>query len=80
MQLRQACNSPHIFHWPFGEDDPDETLITESGKITLLDQLVPSLISDGHKILIFSQFKGTLDILEGMGRDSARLVRVPTRR
>ncbi|EPS45307.1 hypothetical protein H072_718 [Dactylellina haptotyla CBS 200.50] len=64
MQLRLACNSPHLFYWPWGENDPDETLVTESGKMMLLDRLVPELFNRGHKVLIFSQFKVQLDIIQ----------------
>jgi len=65
MQLRLACNSPHHFSWPWAPDaDPDESLVTESGKMVMLDRLVPYLFSKGHKVLIFSQFSKQLDILE----------------
>ena len=67
MQLRQCCNSPHNFFYPFDLDDNtpvDETLVTESGKMLLLDRLLPELLRNGHKVLIFSQFKTQLDLLE----------------
>lgn len=65
MQLRLACNSPHHFSWPWAPDaDPDESLVTDSGKMVMLDRLVPYLFSNGHKVLIFSQFSKQLDILE----------------
>ena len=65
MQLRLACNSPHHFFWPFAPDaDPDETLVTASGKMLMLDRLVPYLFKAGHKVLIFSQFSTQLNILE----------------
>ena len=65
MQLRLACNSPHNFYWPWDADEtPDASLVRSSGKLRILDQLIPHLLSRGHKILIFSQFKSTLDILE----------------
>ncbi len=67
MQLRQCCNSPHNFFYPFDLDDNtpvDETLVTESGKMLLLDRLLPELLKRGHKVLIFSQFKTQLDLLE----------------
>ncbi|EPS25201.1 hypothetical protein PDE_00133 [Penicillium oxalicum 114-2] len=66
MQARLACNSPHNFYWPWmdGSSTVDETLVTASGKMLLLDRLVPYLFKKGHKILIFSQFKTQLDILE----------------
>ncbi|OJK04790.1 hypothetical protein ASPACDRAFT_74363 [Aspergillus aculeatus ATCC 16872] len=68
MQARLVCNSPHNFYWPWGSsDDPtalDETLVTASGKMLLLDRLLPALLGKGHKVLIFSQFKTQLDILQ----------------
>ncbi|KIW73653.1 hypothetical protein PV04_01752 [Phialophora macrospora] len=75
LQLRLACNSPHNFYWPWkpttlaeeeSGDFPqvDESLVRASGKILLLDTLLPRLFKLGHKVLIFSQFKTTLDILE----------------
>ena len=67
LQLRLCCNSPHNFFYPFtaeDESDVDDTLITESGKMLLLDRLLPDLLSKGHKVLIFSQFKSQLDLLE----------------
>ncbi|OJJ49915.1 hypothetical protein ASPZODRAFT_89549 [Penicilliopsis zonata CBS 506.65] len=66
MQARLACNSPHNFYWPWGDETTtvDETLVTASGKMLLLDRLVPCLLSKGHKILIFSQFKTQLDIIQ----------------
>jgi ATP-dependent DNA helicase len=66
MQARLACNSPHNFYWPWGDDSStvDETLVTASGKMMLLDRLVPCLMAKGHKILIFSQFKTQLDLLQ----------------
>ncbi|WPG98009.1 Hypothetical protein R9X50_00079300 [Acrodontium crateriforme] len=67
MQLRQCCNSPHNFFYPFDLNDNtpvDETLVTESGKMLLLDRLLPELLRRGHKVLIFSQFKTQLDLIE----------------
>ena len=69
MQLRLACNSPHHFSWPWAPDaDPDETLVTESGKMVMLDRLVPYLFKKGHKVILFSQFSRQLDILEDWAR------------
>ena len=65
MQLRLACNSPHHFSWPWAPDaDPDESLVTDSGKMVMLDRLVPYLFTKGHKVILFSQFSKQLDILE----------------
>lgn len=66
MQLRLCCNSPHNFYWPFTADndsDVDETIITASGKMQILDLLLPKLFAGNNKVLIFSQFKTQLDIL-----------------
>lgn len=38
--------------------------MTASGKMLLLDRLMPCLLDKGHKVLIFSQFKTQLDILQ----------------
>lgn len=42
---------------------PDK-LILESGKFNELDKLLPKLKSEGHRVLIFSQFTMMLDVLE----------------
>lgn len=66
LQARLACNSPHNFYWPWMDESSsvDETLVSASGKMLLLDRLVSCLLKKGHKILIFSQFKTQLDIIE----------------
>lgn len=66
MQLRLICNTPHNFYNPWAYDtkqEVDESIVTASGKMLLLDRLLPSLFDRGHKVLIFSQFKTQLDIL-----------------
>ncbi|KAF1976570.1 hypothetical protein BU23DRAFT_551518 [Bimuria novae-zelandiae CBS 107.79] len=75
MQLRLCCNSPYMFFNPFlkaetsgsktfaTETEPDESIVTTSGKMLLLDSLLPELLRRGHKVLIFSQFTIMLDIL-----------------
>lgn len=42
---------------------PDE-LIVKSGKFSKLDEMLPKLKAEGHRVLIFSQFVMMLDILE----------------
>lgn len=51
-KLRQICNSPQLF---------DEDYTGEVAKIELLKELMPNILSNGHRILIFSQFLGTLE-------------------
>lgn len=66
MQLRKCCNHPFLLNGV--EEDirakPDhenmnegDFLVKASGKLVLLDKLLPRLRDDGHRVLIFSQFK-----------------------
>ncbi|XP_077268137.1 SWI/SNF-related, matrix-associated actin-dependent regulator of chromatin, subfamily a, containing DEAD/H box 1 isoform X3 [Temnothorax americanus] len=41
-----------------------QELIPQAGKLKELDKLLPQLKTDGHRVLIFSQFTMVLDILE----------------
>jgi len=66
MQLRKCCNHPYLFPGvedrnenPFGEH-----LITNCGKMVLLDKLLGKLFERKHRVLIFSQMTRMLDILE----------------
>ena len=65
IQLRKLCN--HVYLMPDAAPFPyevDESIVTGSGKLKLLDRMLPKLREDGHRVLIFSQFTSTLDILE----------------
>ncbi|KAJ2855519.1 putative ATPase [Coemansia erecta] len=71
MQQRKVCQHPYLFDFPV--TDPtnpesefliDENLVRSSGKLLVLDRLLPELIARGHRVLIFSQFSRVLDILE----------------
>lgn len=42
---------------------PPETLVNGSGKVKWLDDNLPGMLKEGHRILIFSQFVLVLDIL-----------------
>ncbi|KAJ1982418.1 putative ATPase [Dimargaris xerosporica] len=68
MQLRKLCNHPYLFDYPV---DPatqgmlaSEQLVHVSGKLLLLDRLLPALFAKDHRVLIFSQMTRILDILE----------------
>lgn len=71
MELKKASNHPFMF--PSAEDrilagsekrdDQLKALITSSGKMMLLDQLLTKLKKDNHRVLIFSQMVKLLDIL-----------------
>ena len=44
---------------------PDkETLVTDAGKLYVLDILLSRLKSEGHRVLIYSQMTRMIDILE----------------
>jgi SNF2 family DNA or RNA helicase len=73
MQLRKVCNHPFLIKGAQDKlmaeefDDPKrrlEHLVESSGKLVLVDKLLPKLKADGHKVLIFSQMKMVLDLLE----------------
>lgn len=80
MQLRKVCNHPYLIKGatPLIEEEfkkkMDENatsndvslraLVNSSGKLILIDKLLPKLKSSGHKVLIFSQMVKVLDILE----------------
>ena len=65
LQLRKVCN--HTYLLPDLMPDPyeiDEEIVNGSGKLKMLDRMLPKLKEDGHRVLIFSQFTSMLDILE----------------
>lgn len=80
MELRKCCNHPFLINGaedqimlemnPTGQHLHEsllihlKALIQSSGKMVLLDKLLPKLKEGGHKVLIFSQMIRCLDILE----------------
>lgn len=65
LQLRKICN--HTYLLPGVAPDPydvTEEIVSGSGKLLMLDRMLPRLKADGHRCLIFSQFTSMLDILE----------------
>ncbi|GMH29294.1 hypothetical protein Nepgr_031137 [Nepenthes gracilis] len=66
MQLRKCCNHPYLFQGaePGPPYTTGEHLITNAGKMVLLDKLLPKLNERGSRVLIFSQMTRLLDILE----------------
>ena len=68
MQLRKTSNHPFLFDWPIvpGTDQylVDDTIVSSSGKMMILNRLLPELFKRGHKVLLFSQFSTMLDIIE----------------
>jgi chromodomain-helicase-DNA-binding protein 7 len=72
LQLRKCCNHPYLIKgveqsYTIGCLTPEEKMkkLTESsGKMVLIDKLLPRLKSQNKKVLIFSQFTQMLNILE----------------
>lgn len=71
MELKKASNHPYLFgtaeervlKGSNRQEDQLKGLITSSGKMMLLDQLLMKLKKDNHRVLIFSQMVKMLDIL-----------------
>uniref|UniRef100_A0A1B0DIN5 Chromodomain-helicase-DNA-binding protein 7 n=1 Tax=Phlebotomus papatasi TaxID=29031 RepID=A0A1B0DIN5_PHLPP len=77
MELRKCCIHPYLlngaedqiqyeYKTTHGEDNEAyyKNLIYSSGKMVLIDKLLPKLKANGHRVLIFSQMVRCLDILE----------------
>ncbi|XP_064600679.1 chromodomain-helicase-DNA-binding protein 1-like [Liolophura sinensis] len=65
MQLRKCVNHPYLFDGV--EPEPfqlGEHLVTASGKLLLIDNLLRFLKQNGHKVLLFSQMTRMLDIIQ----------------
>ncbi|XP_034231583.1 lymphoid-specific helicase-like [Thrips palmi] len=66
--LRQICNHPYLASFPVIPGTRmlkiDENIIHRSGKLQILDAMLTRLKRNGHKVLIFSNFKIMLDIIE----------------
>jgi superfamily II DNA or RNA helicase len=72
MQLRKCCNHPYLLKGVEEEENKEpkigeeamRRMIEASGKLVLIDKLLPRLKADGHKVLIFSQMVRVLDLIE----------------
>eukprot|EP00798_Chlamydomonas_sp_ICE-L_P028324 gene28324-31441_t len=66
MQLRKCCNHPYLFEGaePGPPFFPGDHIFETSGKMVLLDKLLPKLKERQSRVLIFSQMTRMLDILE----------------
>ena len=67
MNLRKICVHPYFFAEPPPNYTTgavtDDRIITSCGKMIILDKMLRKLRKQGHKVLIFSQFKTMIDIL-----------------
>ncbi|MFH0702642.1 MAG: translation initiation factor IF-2 N-terminal domain-containing protein [bacterium] len=58
LRLRQICNHPKLY------DKEGKKQINESGKFEHLKEMLEEIISEGHRILLFSQFVQMLNIVK----------------
>ncbi|KAJ5206183.1 SNF2-related protein [Penicillium cf. griseofulvum] len=82
MQLRKCLCHPFIYNRDIEEQTLDsqlshQRLVEASGKLQLLNLMLPRLRERGHRVLIFSQFLENLTIVEdfltGLGLQYCRL-------
>ena len=69
MQLRKCLGHPFLYSGAVEDKNVDQgtmhrNLVAASAKLVLLEQMFPKLHERGHRVLIFSQFLGMLDIVE----------------
>ncbi|WP_346779257.1 DEAD/DEAH box helicase [Burkholderia sp. Ac-20365] len=57
LKLRQVCCDPRLVKSARG------TRVEQSAKLELLLEMLPELIEEGRRILLFSQFTGMLDLI-----------------
>ncbi|POY71852.1 hypothetical protein BMF94_5213 [Rhodotorula taiwanensis] len=62
--LRQIANHPLQKYDDREQNADPETVVNLSGKMMLLDRLLPELFKRKHKVLVFSQFTTMLDLLD----------------
>lgn len=58
LKLRQTCCDPRLVKLKMADG------ITDSAKLLTLMDMVPQLVQEGRKILIFSQFRKMLELIE----------------
>ncbi|OJJ49241.1 hypothetical protein ASPZODRAFT_129654 [Penicilliopsis zonata CBS 506.65] len=82
MQLRKCLCHPFVYSQAIEErtantKESHKHLVEASGKLKLLELMLPKLHQRGHRVLIFSQFLDNLDIVEdfldGLGLMHRRL-------
>jgi superfamily II DNA or RNA helicase len=59
LKLRQVCCDPSLVKLPGARKTP------ESAKLALLLEMLPNLIEEGRRVLVFSQFTGMLAVIAG---------------
>lgn len=79
MNYRKVCNHPYLFgditegtafqsdatnSTPTAVRKREQMFVTASGKFRLLDRMIPRLLDEGHKIILFSQMTEVLNLIE----------------
>jgi SNF2 family DNA or RNA helicase len=67
MWIQQVKAGDHPFLFPGNEiynAATDERIVSTSGKMVVLDQILKRCLAEGNRVLIFSQYVKMLDILD----------------
>lgn len=68
MLYRRIVNHPYLINAPLQPGTPyisiDEKVVTESGKMRVLDALLTRLLERGHKVLIYSTLVIMIDLIQ----------------
>lgn len=63
--IDSAVNDIHPTHgWSYITIPDKQALVSDAGKLTVLDSLLTRLKSEGHRVLIYSQMTKMIDLLE----------------
>jgi superfamily II DNA or RNA helicase len=68
LKLRQVCNDPRLVKGNTNVNagaGSKTKPVTESAKMALLLAMLPSLVAEGRRVLVFSQFTEMLDLVHG---------------
>jgi superfamily II DNA or RNA helicase len=63
LKLRQVCNDPRLVKGNTNTTIRKTNAVTESAKMALLLAMLPSLVAEGRRVLVFSQFTEMLDLV-----------------
>lgn len=64
MELRKVCNHPKL-SYPYVHTSVDAMhLVSQGGKLLVLDRMLVKLHASGHRVLLFSTMTKLLDLLE----------------
>lgn len=63
--IDNSVNETYPHHgWSFIKIPDKQALVTDAGKLTVLDSLLTRLKSEGHRVLIYTQMTKMIDLLE----------------